>query len=328
MTTTIPASAPPTQLATPHNALLEGALFVALGTLIFSVTLPATRFASPALGGWTVGFGRLVIAGFVGALILILRREKLPTREQFRKLAVVILGVIFGFPILTSIALERVPANHGAVMTGIIPLVTAVFGIIRDRQRPPILFWVSCGIGVLAVILFAWSEGAGSFTPDDLLLFAAVTLAGFGYVEGGRLAREMRGWRVICWAVAISGPFAIVPLILNIQSNITAGRDYSAIPIQAVMGLLYLSVFSQILGFFAMYHGLAVGGVARVSLVQLVQPFLTLIWAALLLREEIKLTTALVAIMVIVNIGFSQWVWRRAAIRARRSGTLPLVADR
>lgn len=299
--------------------ILEGLFFVLIGTVVFSLSLPMTRLAAPQLGGWTVGFGRIVFAGCFAGLLLAIRREKLPPRRLLPNFLIVIMGVIFGFPILTSLALQTVPSNHGAVTTGILPIATAVIGIFRNRQRPPLLFWVSCVIAVLMVILFALSEGAGSFQTEDLLLFGAVILAGFGYAEGGRLAREIGGWRVICWAVTLSAPFAVIPLLLAVN-----GRDLSVINPQGWLGFIYLCIFSQVLGFFAMYRGLAVGGVARVSFVQLIQPFLTLVWSALLLGETIKPTTALVSILVIGNVAFSQWVWSRE--RAKESALVETPA--
>ncbi len=293
-----------------RNPFWEGMFFVFLGTFMFSLSLPMTRLASPQFGGWTVGFGRIAIAGIIAIVILFLRREKFPERRHWPSLAFVIMGVIFGFPVLTSLALQSVPANHGAITTGIIPIGTGILGIIRARQKPPLMYWVSCALAVVCVVLFALAEGAGSFQPEDFLLFAAVILAAFGYVEGGRLASHLGGWRVISWGVAISMPVGLALMLLSLN-----GRTLPEITPQGWIGFAYLCVFSQLVGFFAMYHGLAVGGVARVSSVQLVQPFLTLIWAGLLLGEKIQPLTLLVALLVIGNVAFSQWIWRRELAR-------------
>lgn len=304
------------------SPLWEGILFVFLGTLMFSFSLPMTRLASPQFGGWTVGFGRVVFAGLIGATILFLRREKFPERRHWPSLAFVILGVIIGFPILTSVALQSVPANHGAITTGIIPIGTGILGVIRSRQKPPLMYWVSCALAILCVILFALTEGAGSFQKEDFLLFGAVFLASFGYVEGGRLAAHIGGWRVISWGVAVSMPFAIVLGLLSLN-----GRTLPPITIQGWLGFAYLCVFSQLIGFFAMYRGLAAGGVAQVSSVQLVQPFLTLVWAGLLLGEQIKPLTLFVALLVIANVAFSQWVWRREMARQNAQIALEEVME-
>jgi drug/metabolite transporter (DMT)-like permease len=305
--------------ANRQNPFWEGMFFVFLGTLIFSFTLPMTRTAAPLFGGWTVGFGRVVIAGAIAAVILLVKREKFPERRHWPAFAVVIAGVIFGFPILTSLALQSVPANHAAISTGIIPIGTGILGIIRARQKPPLMYWVSCALAIACVVLFALAEGAGALQPEDLLLFGAVTLASFGYVEGGRLAAHYGGWRVISWAVAVSMPAAIVLVLLSLN-----GRTLPAITPEGWISFLYLCVFSQLLGFFAMYRGLAVGGVARVSSIQLVQPFLTIVWAGLLISEEIKPLTMVVAVLVIGNVAFSQWVWRRDAARQRTALPPPL----
>ena len=271
----------------------EGMLFGGLGVLAFSLTMPATRAAAPELGGVFVGLGRSVVAALLAGILLFCLRESLPDRRHWRGLALVALGAIVGFPLLSAIAMQSLPSAHGAVATGLLPAATAVMSVLRAGERPSKLFWLGCLVGVLAVLAFAMTEGAGHPQPGDLLLLAAVALGALGYAEGGRLAREMNGWRVICWALVMVGPLLLIPLVLTIVRH-----GVSASP-HAWLGFGYVSVVSAFLGFFAWYRGLAVGGVARVGQIQLVQPVLTLVWSALLIGEPLRLPSILASLTLI-----------------------------
>jgi len=268
-------------------------LFGGLGVLAFSLTMPATRAAAPELGGVFVGLGRSVVAALLAGILLFCLRESLPDRRHWRGLALVALGAIVGFPLLSAIAMQSLPSAHGAVATGLLPAATAVMSVLRAGERPSKLFWLGCLVGVLAVLAFAMTEGAGHPQPGDLLLLAAVALGALGYAEGGRLAREMNGWRVICWALVMVGPLLLIPLVLTIVRH-----GVSASP-HAWLGFGYVSVVSAFLGFFAWYRGLAVGGVARVGQIQLVQPVLTLVWSALLIGEPLRLPSILASLTLI-----------------------------
>jgi drug/metabolite transporter (DMT)-like permease len=296
----------PSQARTEPQRQWTGLVLGALGVLIFSFSLPATRAAAPELGGYTVGLGRAIIAGVLALIVLAARRERFPGLRYVPGLAIVTLGVIIGFPVLTSLALQSVNASHGAIMIGISPAMTAVMAVLRGGERPPLPFWISCGLGVIAILLFALSEGQGQLQAEDLLLLGAVILVALGYAEGGKLSRELGGWRVICWALVLALPFLTVPVWLSV-----AGRDLTAVSATAWWGFGYVSVFSMFLGFFAWYAGLGLGGIARVSQVQLVQPILTLVWSSALLGEPIKPLTIVAALLVIVSVALTQWVMRR-----------------
>jgi len=276
---------------------MEGMLFGGIGVLAFSLTMPATRAAAPELGGVFVGLGRSVVAALLAAILLFCLREPLPARRHRRGLALVALGAIVGFPLLSAIAMQSLPSAHGAVATGLLPAATAVMGVLRAGERPSKLFWLGCIVGVLAVLIFAMTEGAGRPQLGDLLLLAAVALGALGYAEGGRLAREMNGWRVICWALVLVAPVLAVPLFLTILRHGVHASPH------AWLGFAYVSVVSAFLGFFAWYRGLAVGGVARVGQIQLVQPVLTLLWAALLIGEPLRLPSIL-ASLILIGVAF------------------------
>ena len=260
--------------------------------LCFSFTLPATRLAAPEFGGFTLGFGRDVVAGLLAAALLFARKESLPERRHWLGLGLVALGVVFGFPLFTSLALRTVPSSHGAVIVGLLPAATAIAAVLFARERPRPAFWLVCGLGVLAILGFALSSGAGQLGHGDLLMLIAVGLAAVGYAEGGRLSRELDGWRVISWALVFSLPLALVALLLSPHP----AHLPSAV---AWLGFGYVSVVSMFLGFFAWYRGLALGGVARAGQTQLMQPVLTVLWSVLFLGEQIDGKTVLAAAVVV-----------------------------
>lgn len=267
---------------------------------LFSVTLPVTRIAVPEMGGTFVGLGRALVAALLAGAVLLLRGEKLPERRHWPGLAVVALGVVVGFPLCSALALKGLPAAHSAVLVGLLPGATALMAVLRAGERPSLPFWLSAGAGVAAVLLFALAEGAGLPQPGDGLLLLAVLSAAVGYAEGGRLARELEGWRVICWALVFAAPFLVLPVSLSVGPHLL-----SASP-AAWWGFFYVSCVSMFLGFFAWYRALALGGVAHVGQVQLVQPVLTLLWAALLLHEPLKPLTLLAALGVIGSVALTQ----------------------
>lgn len=262
-----------------------GYIFGLIGVVVFGLTLPATRAAVAALDPWFVGLGRGIVAGGAAALVLAVTRQPWPPRSSWLPLLTTSAGVVVGFPLFATLAMQYAPASHGGVVLAILPLATAVAGVVLAGERPSIGFWL-CGIaGTASVLAFAFIEGAGSdgLRFADLLLAAAIASAAIGYASGGGLSRSMGGWQVISWALVIAAPFLIV--ILLIRGTTVA---WSA-PAAAWTGFFYLALFSQFLGFFAWYRGLALGGVAKVGQVQLLQTFVTLVAAALLLGEQITL---------------------------------------
>ncbi len=189
---------------------------------------------------------------------------------------------------------------HGAIVNGLLPALTAIGGVLRGGERPRALFWLSCGAGVLAVLLFAVVQGGGHLQAGDGWMLAAVGTGALGYTEGGRLARELGGWRVICWALLLAAPFLMLPVGWSL-----AHHGIQSSPL-AWAGFAYVSIFSMLLGFFAWYYGLAHGGIARISQLQLLQPLLTIIWAALLLGEHLTLLTGLAAVLVMLCVALGQ----------------------
>ncbi|QSQ22061.1 DMT family transporter [Pyxidicoccus parkwayensis] len=273
----------------------EGLLFGALGVLAFSLTLPATRAAVPELGSTLVGLGRGVVAAALAGALLAIRRERLPERRHWPRLALVAGGVVVGFPLLSAVAMRSMPASHGAVLVGLLPAATAVAAVFRARERPSVTFWLVSAAGLAAVLAFAAAQGAGKPTAGDALMLLAIAAAAVGYAEGGALARELGGWRVLCWALVMSVPVLLPILVFNLDAS---GLP-SHVSLRAWAGFAYVSGVSMFLGFFAWYRGLALGGVARVSQIQLLQPLLTLGWSVLLLGETVERGTLGAALLVV-----------------------------
>jgi len=285
-----------------------------LGVTAFSFTVPLTHIAVETLPPVFVGAGRAVVAGVLAVIALAVTRQRPPSGRQWLRLAVVAGGVVVGFPMLTSLALTTASASHGAVVIAVLPAATAVAAVVRGRERPSRSFWVAAVLGAVAAVTFAALNG-GAFAPlqgSDLLLLAAVVAAAVGYAEGGMLSRELGSWQTVSWALVIASPLMIA---LTVGSAWTAG-PLSAPP-EAWLSFAYLSVISMFLGFFAWYRGLAIGPMAQVSQIQLVQPVLTLAWAALLLREHITALTLVGGLAVIACAGIAVRTRARPAGAAR-----------
>ena len=270
-----------------------------LGVAAFSFTVIFTRIAVGGLSPMFVGSARAVIAALLAATALALTKQRLPTGTQWARLAVVAGGVVVGFPLLTSYALTTAAASHGAVVIALLPAATAVMAAIRGKERPPKSFWTMAAVGAVTALVFAMLHGGdfGRLNWSDLLLFGAVAAAAIGYAEGGMLSRELGSWQTVSWALVIASPLMIVLTVVSMIHQPPAGT-----PIQWA-ALSYLAVVSMFLGFFAWYRGLAIGPMAQVSQVQLVQPVLSIIWAALLLGEELTWSTILGGGAVIVCAG-------------------------
>ncbi len=288
----------PFGLSTQSMGLLLGLC----GVLAFSFTLPFTRIAAPELGGAFVGMGRALVASVLAIALLAWQRERVPPRTMWRGIALVSIGCVFGFGLLSSIAMQTVPAAHGVVVVGLLPAATAMMAVLRAGERPGAAFWVSCFVGLVSVLVFAVAQGAGSLQTGDLWLLAAVILAALGYAEGAVLARTIGGWRAISWALAFS-----FPVLLVVVGAMLARDGVPQGTANAWWCFAYLAVFSMYLGFFPWYAGLALGGVARVGQVQLAQPVFSLIWCWLLLGETITLGTALASVLVIASAGLARW---------------------
>lgn len=266
-----------------------------LGIVAFSFTVPFTRVAVTAFPPLFIGSGRGVVAAVLAATVLAVTRQRRPTARQWGRLGIVAGGVVAGFPLLTSFALTTAPAGHSAVVIGLLPAATAVMAVIRGRERPARSFWFLAALGAVVTVVVASLQngGLGALHWSDLLLFGAVVAAAVGYAEGGLLARELGSWQTISWALVLAAPVMTACCLASV-----AGRELTGTP-AAWLALAYLGVISMFLGFFAWYRGLAIGPMAQVSQVQLVQPVLSILWAALILHEPVGWPTLVGGLAII-----------------------------
>jgi drug/metabolite transporter (DMT)-like permease len=237
---------------------------------------------------------RATIAGVLAVCLLLLFKERRPTRRQLLPLAVVALGVVVGFPLLTALALQHVTSAHSIVFLGLLPLSTAVFGVVRGGERPPAAFWFFSVQGSLLVVGYALSQGLTVSPKGDVLMLLAVLVCGLGYAEGARLSKTLGGWQVISWALVISLP--VMPVLALVRHP----ASLSNITMPAWIGLAYVSLFSMLIGFVFWYRGLAHGGIAAVGQLQLLQPFFGLALAATLLHEHVSVGMVGVTVTVIL----------------------------
>ena len=262
-----------------------------VGVLIFSGSLPATRVAVLDFDPVFLTVARAVIAGLLGLALLVVFREKRPARGDLVSLVIVALGVVVGFPLLTALALKHITSAHSIVFIGLLPLATAIFGVLRGGERPRPAFWLFSCLGSTLVAGFALAQGIGAAPVGDLLMLAAIIACGLGYAEGAKLSRKLGGWQVISWALVVSLP------VMAGLALYTMPPSFADVGEPAWIGLAYVSLLSMLIGFVFWYRGLAQGGIAAVGQLQLLQPFFGLALAATLLREQVS------PLMLVVTVG-------------------------
>jgi len=263
----------------------KGLILGLLGVIIFGLTLPATRIAVSEMDAVTVGLGRAIIAAGFAGLYLFFIKARRPDRSEFKKLVATAACVIFGFPLLSAIAMQYTPASHGGVMLGILPLATVAASAIFAGERPSLAFWACSTVGAAAVVLFAVLQGGFELQLADVLLVASVISAAVGYAIGGQLSKTMGGSNVISWALVISLP-VLIPPVLYVLPDLP-----STLSRNVWISFLYVAIFSQFLGFFAWNKGMVLSGIARIGQLQLLQPFITLAAASILLNDPLTWMT-------------------------------------
>ncbi|WP_420225964.1 DMT family transporter [Pigmentiphaga litoralis] len=258
-----------------------------IGVVIFAGSLPATRVAVTAFDPLFLTSARAMIAAALGGLLLIVLRQRRPALKDLAPLAVVALGCVLGFPLLTALALQHVSSAHSIVFIGLLPICTALFAVLRGGERPRAPFWAFSLAGSACVVGFAVSgtlpaTGNGNAVWGGLLMLAAIVVCGMGYAEGARLSRRLGGWQVISWALVLSLPVMVLVALWTLPPSF----DHVTAPAWWCLG--YVSVFSMLIGFIFWYRGLALGGIAGIGQLQLLQPFFGLTLAALLLHEAVS----------------------------------------
>ncbi len=265
-----------------------------IGVVLFSGSLPATRMAVLAFDPVFVTLARASIAGILALVTLMVFKEKHPERKQLGSLCIVAIGCVVGFPLLSALALQHITSAHSIVFIGILPVSTAVFGIIRDGERPKPIFWLFSALGSLLVIGYALAQGLTASPLGDVLMILSVILCGLGYAEGAKLTKTLGGWQVISWALVLSLPLMLPLTFIYLPSS------FDAVPMGAWASLAYVSLFSMFIGFVFWYKGLAQGGTATIGQLQLLQPFFGLALAAWLLHEQVSVGMLTVTVGVIL----------------------------
>ena len=296
----------------------RGYAYAATGVLVFSFTLPMVKLALHSFNPWTITFVRMAIAGATALIVVTLRKVTWPDKALWHTIFITGFGISFGFPVLSTLALQRTTSAHGAVIIAGLPLATAALAVWRHHERPRPVFWVGATVGVAALSLYAWHHGgsAGGDFFADLLLVGAVLASAMGYSEGAHLTRVMPGWQVVSWCVIFYLPIS-APAAIATYYGSRAG--YTIEP-TALAGLLFISFGSMYLGFFAWYRGLAELGVAHGGQVQLAQPLLTIAWSAMLLGEHISTDALVTAAVVLACVVVTQ--------RGRQPQVAPSTAHR
>jgi drug/metabolite transporter (DMT)-like permease len=285
---------------TTSIAVSSGTLLAALGVVAFSLTFPSTVWGLESFGPWSLVAVRSALAATIAGTFLLALRVPLPDRGHWASLATVAAGVVVGFPLLTTLALQTSTSSHAAVVVGLLPLTTAAFAALRMGRRPSRTFWAAALAGAAVVIAFTVQQSGGALHTGDLYLFGALLVCAAGYTEGGRLARQMPGWQVIGWALILCLPFAVA------GSAVALAFEPVHLGVRGVIGLVWVAAGSTFFGLYVWYRGMAGIGIARASQLQLAQPLLTLVWSVLLLGEELSPAAPLAAVAVLVCIAVTQ----------------------
>ncbi|WP_433349582.1 DMT family transporter [Microtetraspora malaysiensis] len=279
-----------------------GTVLALVGVVSFSGSFPGTVFGMRGFDPYLLTFARAGLATLAAVACLAMAGAPLlPPRQHLRSYLVIAVGVVFGFPLFSALALHSGASTaHAAVVTGLLPAATAVGAVLRAGERPRPLFWMACAGGALSITVFVLTRGGGRFAVADLLLVLALVGAAAGYTEGGRLARETPGWRVISYSLVVAAPVT-VPVTIMLAFTTDPSPD-----VVSLGGLAYVGLVSMFLGFIPWYAGLAMGGIARAGQVQLAQPLLTLLWAWLLMGERFGWATVAAALVVLACVAVTQ----------------------
>lgn len=284
------------------NQDLQAYFLGLISVAAFAMTLPAAKMLAGDLSALQVGFFRSVLAAFAAIPFLLIGRAKIPNRSQIKRMLLTSTGIVYGFPILTALGMQYVPVSHGGVVLAALPLSTAIFGTLITGTRPSKMFWAVSCLGFLVVMAYTViKSNVSDIYIGDLALLGAVLLAGFGYAQGGALSKELPGWQVMCWTLVIS-----LPVLLPVSLWLYDSQTIANLPAQGVAALLFLALINSLLGFFSWNRALALGGIQRISQLQLLQPFFTFAFSIFLMGELWNWLTPAVCAIVIVLVWLSK----------------------
>ncbi|MFI0927334.1 DMT family transporter [Streptomyces sp. NPDC021012] len=291
---------PRTGSARAADLRTSGTLLAGLGVVSFSLTFPSTVWGLESFGPWSLVAVRSTLAALIAGTFLLAGRVPPPERRHWAGLAVVACGVVIGFPLLTTLALQTSTTSHAAVVVGLLPLTTATLAAVRTGRRPSRAFWFAAVSGALVVLGFTLQQSGGSFSTGDLYLFGALLVCAAGYTEGGRLAALMPGWQVIGWALVLCLP------LMAVASAVALSIEPVRLTAHGVIGLAWVAAGSTFFGLYVWYRGMAAIGIPKASQLQLAQPLLTLFWSVFLLGETLPLAAPVAAVAVLVCIAVTQ----------------------
>ena len=267
-----------------------------IGVIIFALTLPASKLAVEVFHPAFVSFGRALIAGLAGLIYIFINKAPIPELSVIKRISFIVFGIVVGFPFLMTLAMAKGSSSHGGIILGFMPLLTTIVGVIKFKERPSKGFWFASILGTSFVLIYALIQGSGSLSYMDFLLLSATIFSAIGYAEGAELSRQMSPKLVISWAVVLALPLNAIVTYYYFET------DYLKVDAMYWQALLFLGLFSMYIGFFFWYEGLSMGGISRVSQVQLLQPFITLLCANLLLSEPLVPVNFIFAALVVSSV--------------------------
>jgi len=264
---------------------------------MFAGTLPATRLAVTGFDPFFLTVARAAIAGLAGLAVIAVTKRRLPPRSLWLEFAFAALFTVVCFPLSAALAMTTLPAAHGGVVLGVLPLATAAAAAILAHERPSIWFWLVGAIGAGIVLTFVYRQGGGDgFSIGDLFLLGTVISGAIGYTLSGRLTAHMPGWEVISWQVVIFLPLSLFATLVMWPA------DIANISLMPWLGLGYVSFVSQYTAFFVFNAALAMSGIARVGQIMLLQPFVIVGLALPVNKEPIQIDTVLFAAAVVATV--------------------------
>ncbi|MFQ3171718.1 MAG: drug/metabolite transporter (DMT)-like permease [Oleispira sp.] len=297
-----------TRLPLGSTGVMKGLFAV----ILFAMTIPMTKLALPLFSAEMIASSRAFIAGLLALVIININGWSLPDKKTLAWLVLAGMCVVVGFPYLLSYSLVNLSAaNMGVVLAGL-PLMTSLFAAVIMKERNGLRFWISSGFGavLLALYFVNGSQSSGWNNQTLGILCLVLMFGGLGYSAGAKAAKNIGGWQTICWMLALYLPFSAIALgyygghevfITEFAQAMNNPAEQNSFWV-SIASLLYLAVISQWWGFRFWYQAMAEVGAGRISQIQLLQPFFTLIFAVIFLAESFAVEQGLFALLIVLAI--------------------------